>query len=159
MTKPTVKNNKNISQSEAIEKVNKHSTALEEEKKKRLKAENDLIKIKRDKYFKDQLKIWRRKNWIELILGIAAFIGGVLWMLFKSEWDMNKAMTLFGELNKNLLFSAILWLLGLIFSIVTLRSLVAKYRNHSNIKAFLDNLEKYDDNEYHEELNKREKRT
>lgn len=131
-------------QSEAIDKINKHSTALEEEQKKRLKAENELIKIKRDKYFKDKLKTWRKRNWIELIIGVSAFVGGVLWMMFKSEWDMNKAMTLFVELNKNLLFSALLWLGGLIFSIVTLRSLVDKYRNHSNIKAFLDNLEKHD---------------
>jgi hypothetical protein len=131
-------------QSEAIDKINKHSTALEEEQKKRLKAENELIKIKRDKYFKDKLKTWRKRNWIELIIGVSAFVGGVLWMMFKSEWDMNKAMTLFVELNKNLLFSALLWLGGLIFSIVPLRSLVDKYRNHSNIKAFLDNLEKHD---------------
>jgi hypothetical protein len=90
------------------------------------------------------LKTWRKRNWIELIIGVSAFVGGVLWMMFKSEWDMNKAMTLFVELNKNLLFSALLWLGGLIFSIVPLRSLVDKYRNHSNIKAFLDNLEKHD---------------
>ena len=131
-------------QSEAIDKVNKQSTVLEEEKKKRLKAENDLIKIKRDKYFKDKLKSWRRRNWVELVIGVCAFLGGIIWMMFKSEWDMNKAMTLFVVLNKNLLFSAVLWLGGLIFSIVTLRSLVDKYRNHSNIKSFLDNIEKHD---------------
>ncbi|MBS1751433.1 MAG: hypothetical protein JST63_16145 [Bacteroidetes bacterium] len=131
-------------QSTAIKTVNESTAQLDEEKRKRLKAENELIKIKRDKYFKDKLNTWRRRNWIELIIGISAFVGGVLWMMFKSEWDMNKAMTLFVELNKNLVFSAILWLAGLIFSIVTLRSLVDKYRNHSNIKAFLDNLEKHD---------------
>ena len=121
-----------------------HTVALEEEKKKRLKAENDLIKIKREKYIKDKLKTWRRRNWIELIIGVSTFVVGVLWMMSKSEWDMNKAMSLFVELNKNLVFSSLLWLAGLIFSIVTLKSLVDKYRNHSNIKAFLDNLEKFD---------------
>lgn len=131
-------------QTEAIDKVNQHSTALEEEKKKRLKAENILIKIKRDKYFNDKLKTWRRRNWIELIFGISAIVVSLFLMMLKSEWDMNKTMSLFVDLNNNLVFSAGLWLAGLIFSIVTLRSLVDKYRNHSNIKAFLDNLEKND---------------
>jgi hypothetical protein len=116
---------------------------LAEEKRKRLKAENELIKIKREAYFAKELKVWRSKNWIELIASIAIFIGGIMWMMFKSKWNMNKAMDLFIELNNNLLFSAALWLIGLVFSIVTLRSLVAKYRNHSNIKAFLDNNEKH----------------
>lgn len=135
--------NAKTSQSNTIKTVKDNTAQLEEEKRKRLKAENELIKIKRDAYFTRELKIWRRKNWIELIISITAFIGGVIWMMFKSEWDMNKAKILFIELNNNLLFSAALWLVGLVFSIVTLRSLVAKYRNHSNIKAFLDNIEKY----------------
>lgn len=130
-------------QSTAIKTVNESTAQLDEEKRKRLKAENELIKIKRDKYFKDKLNTWRRRNWIELIIGVTAFIGGLLWMLIKSDWNMETAKDLFIELNKNLIFSSLLWLAGLIFTGVTLSSLVAKYRNHSNIKAFLDNLEKY----------------
>lgn len=130
-------------QSVVIETVNKNNTELEVEKKKRLKAENDLIKIKRDKYFDEELKSWRRKNWIEFFISVITFICGLLWMSFKSDWNMNTAKELFIELNKNLIFSALLWLSGLIFTAVTLTSLVSKYRNHSNIKAYLDNLEKY----------------
>lgn len=130
-------------QSTAIKTVSESTAQLDEEKKKRLKAENDLIKIKRDGYFDGELTKWRRRNWIELFIGVAAFIGGLLWMLIKSDWNMETAKDLFIELNKNLIFSSLLWLAGLIFTGVTLSSLVAKYRNHSNIKAFLDNLEKY----------------
>lgn len=52
-------------------------------------------------------------------------------------------MELLKEYNKNLIFVSILWVSGLIFSVVFLNALVGKYRNHSNIKAFLDNIEKY----------------
>lgn len=129
---------------DAINKVNIHSAALEKEKRKRTKAENDLIKIKRDNYIKGRIYKWRRNNWFELGAWFLLFAVSLLWLFYISEWNITKVTDLVKALNRNILFTISVWLIGLIFSIVSLRSLVAKYRNHSNIKAFIENIEKFE---------------
>lgn len=129
---------------ETTSKENQSTAKVDNERMKRIKAENDLIKVNRDLYFKDKLYKWRRNNWLEFMIGILIFVSSLCWILSKSNWDAKIAMDLVRELNGNLIFSSVVWLAGLYFSIVSVRSLVAKYRNHSNIKAFLDNLEKFD---------------
>lgn len=119
-----------------------NTAQLEEEKKKRLKAENELIKVKRGIYLKGRKKKWRQSNWIELGAWFMLFIICVIYIFSKANWDIKTGADLIMDLNGNILFSILFWFLGLIFSIVSLKSLVAKYRNHSNIKAFLDNIEK-----------------
>jgi len=130
-------------QSEAIIKINQSTSELDLERNKRIKAENGLIKVKRDYFIQNKLSKWRRNNWIEFILGILVFAGCIFWIMYKSNWNGNTAMIMVKALNGNLIFTSIVWLAGLLFSIVSLRSLVAKYRNHSNIKAFIENIEKF----------------
>jgi hypothetical protein len=131
-------------QSSSIKSLNDYNAILTEEKRKRIKAENELIKIKRHKYIAKKVCKWRLKSWIELSICIVIIFLGLIWMLKQSDWNMGKAKDLFIQLNQNLIISLLLWFLSLIFSYVTLTNLAAKYRNQSNIKAFLDNLEKYE---------------
>jgi hypothetical protein len=131
-------------QSEAINKVNKSETALDEERQKRLKAENALIRIERESYLNKRIAKWRQKNWLELFGWSLLVLFSLLWVFYVSNWDLSKAIDLIKELKGNIVISGLLWLLGLVFSIVSLSSLVSKYRNHSNIKAFIDNIEKFE---------------
>ncbi|MFM2017339.1 MAG: hypothetical protein RL007_995 [Bacteroidota bacterium] len=128
---------------QAIEKVQQTSNELEQERKKRIKAENEAIKLKRDAYLQKQLQDWRRKNWMELGFWLIGLVVVLIWIFYNSGWDFNTAAKLIKELNQNILFSALIWVIGLFFSIVSLRSLVSKYRNHSNIKAFIENIERF----------------
>lgn len=140
-------------QSFSINSTKTNITKLNEEKAKRLKVENELIKLKRDAYIADKIWKWRKKNWIELLISIGIFIIGILYILIKSDWNMEKGKILFIELNKNILVSSLLWLIGLIFTTVTFTSLVAKYRNHSNINAFVSNVENNMPEEYYDKKN------
>lgn len=87
---------------------------------------------------------WRKKNWLGLLGWSLLVVLSLTWIFYVSDWDVSKAIYLIKELSGNIIISGLLWLLGLIFSIVSLSSLVSKYRNHSNIKAFIDNVEKFE---------------
>jgi len=134
----------NAIQSTPINQVIVNTAELEEERKKRLKAENELIKVKQELYLKERINKWRRSNWLELGAWFLIFIISIIYIFYKSDWDITKVTNLIKALNGNILFSILVWLVGLVFSIVSFRSLVAKYRNHSNIKAFIDKVEKYE---------------
>jgi hypothetical protein len=133
------KNNKQLSDL-PYDSYSKLKDDLKFERKIRLKAENDLIKINRDKYLSNKKFKWRLCNWIELIVIFLIFILFFLFLLFKSKWNIVNAMELYKSLNNYFIY--LFWLLELWFSIVSLKSLVAKYRNHSNIKAFMETIEK-----------------
>lgn len=132
-------------QKDAEDRVNKSKEDLDAEKKKRLKAENELIKVKRGLYLKESKYKWRRSNWFELGAWFLFLVICLLFIFYKSGWDIKNAGDLVKALNGNILFTILLWIIGLIFSIVSLRSLVAKYRNHSNIKAYIESIEMPDE--------------
>lgn len=109
-------------------------------KEKEIENEIKTRDKKREDFIKGKLKAWRRKSWIEFVITIIIILSGILWLMYKSNWDMNQLKELYSSLKLNILFTSFLSILSIIFSGVVIKTLFNKYRNHSNIKAFIDTL-------------------
>lgn len=105
-----------------------------------IRKENEIRELKRERYIKKQLLKWRKKSWIELGISLIFVILFLLWLLIKSNWDLGVATELFKSLKKNIIVSGILFLISTLFTLIIIRTLYNKYRNMSNIKAFIELL-------------------
>ena len=70
---------------------------------------------------------------------VVALIGIIL--LLKSNWQIDSANKLAHDFHTNFIISAVIFLLGAVFTGITIRTLFNKYRNHSNIEAYKNALE------------------
>lgn len=116
------------------------SKELENEKLLRRKDANRILAEKRDSYIDKQVKSWRKKTNIEIVLWIAIGLCGVIWLLALSEWNIKNAILNFEELESNILFSAVLTVAGFIFSAISFKKWYDKNHNHSNIENYKKGL-------------------
>lgn len=131
-------------QHEVVDRVLEKENELIVEKSKLRKTENELRKIKRETFINSKLRSWRLKNWFELGGWVGGFLFILIYILYLSNWEFSKALALIESMKQNVIISILVWFIVLIFSAVSLNSLVSKYRTHSNIKAFIDNLERFE---------------
>ena len=101
-------------------------------------AENKEMRI--DAWNKEQLFKWRKKSWIEFSLLLVVIVGLFIYLMIESEWDTSLAGKNFEELQSNFIISGFLALLSFVFTGVSIKTLIGKYRNHSNIQNFLKGL-------------------
>lgn len=94
----------------------------------------------RQNYIDEEIKTWRYKSWKELCYCflIILLIGVVI--LYISQWNISEAMNLVTKATENILISALISLIWLIFTGFVLKSIYDKYRNHSNIENFKKGL-------------------
>lgn len=109
---------------------------LEEEKKLRKKENNKRQLEKREQYIDGRVKKWRRNTNIELLGWLALFTLGILSLFGLADWKISNAVTLYTELNANMVFRSIVFLLGTVFSAITFKKWYGKYHNHSNIENY-----------------------
>ncbi len=114
-------------------KVNELETEL-------LKEKNKNREINRDKWISKELTKWRRKSWIEFFISILLFGLGILYILYHSDWNTKQSVEYFKSLNSNILISSLISIVVFIFSGITLKTLLGKYRNHSNIQNYIKGL-------------------
>ena len=60
--------------------------------------------------------------------------------MISSNWNVITAGVYFVELKSNFLVSGLLAILAFVFTGITTKTLVGKYRNHSNIQNYLKGL-------------------
>ncbi|WP_159523901.1 hypothetical protein [Sunxiuqinia indica] len=112
---------------------------------KELEKENQIREIKRSDLINKELSKWRKKSWIELSISLVIAVIGLFILLIKSNWSLSLATELFISFKSNILISFLLFFAATIFSAIIIRTLFNKYRNMSNIKAFIDLLNIPDD--------------
>jgi hypothetical protein len=122
------------------EKIKGLEEEKEEERNKRLEIENKLIDEKREKWIAKQLKIWRRRSWIEISIFIFLLVFGIFYIFYISDWSFGTVSKKISDLQANALVSSGISLISLIFTMVSLNSLISKYRNYDNIKSYIDLL-------------------
>ena len=86
------------------------------------------------------MKKWRNKTWKEFIILTIVFFIGLSYILFQSNWEINKAIEYVKNLNSNVLISTFISAVIFIFNAITIKTLFGKYRNHSNIKSYIEGL-------------------
>lgn len=111
---------------------------LDASKAREIEKENTIRELKREQLIEKQLKKWRGKSWLELIISISLAVIAILVLLYFSDWNINQATILFTSLKTNIIISFILTLFAVVFSGVVIKTLFNKYRNTSNIKSFIE---------------------
>lgn len=125
-----------------IVKENDSSTSkVSDLEKELLKEKNSNIEVKRNQWINNELKKWRRKTWIEFFIITSIMIVGIIYVLYKSDWNFTNAIAYFTVLKSNSIISGLITLLLLIFNTITIKTLFGKYRNHSNIKSYREGLQ------------------
>lgn len=109
-------------------------------KKQITKRENEGREELRDKFYNQKLSRWRLKSWVEFVLSILLLIFPLLYICYQSEWNLSKSITALKNLEENYWISLALTIAGIIFTKITLPTLLGKYRNHSNINSYKSNL-------------------
>lgn len=106
-----------------------------------LRLENEIRQEKRKKFINGKIKRWRLLGWIEVSVCLCIFTSVIVYFLYKNDWSLEQASVQIGKAKENIIFSGLLFIGGLFVNGVSIKSLVDKYRNHSNIKAFKEGIE------------------
>jgi len=123
-----------------INDKNKSDSKVTDLESKLLIEKNKNREIKRDKWIQKQLIKWKEKSWIEFSVFILLFVLGIIYILYHSNWNYINAVEYFKNLNSNIIVSGLVSLTLFVFSGITLKTLLGKYRNHSNIQNYLKGL-------------------
>lgn len=105
-----------------------------------LQEKNTNREILRRNWKEKELKKWRDKTWKEFIILTIVFFIGLIFILFQSNWEINKAIEYVKNLNSNVLIGTFISAVIFIFNAITIKTLFGKYRNHSNIKSYIEGL-------------------
>ncbi len=105
-----------------------------------LKEKNAKREILRNDWRKNELKKWRKKTWIEVGILSLIFILGICYVSYLSNWELNKTIEYTKSMNSNILISTIISALSFLVNGVIIKTLIDKYRNHSNINNYISGL-------------------
>ena len=94
----------------------------------------------REKFYKEKLAKWRMNSWIEFIISILILISPFIILLYQSSWNLTEVLYSLKKLEENIWISFFITVVGIICTKVTLPTLVGKYRNHSNINSYKNNI-------------------
>lgn len=130
--------------SKGIDKIvsekNNSNSKVSELEKELLREKNANREILRNAWRKKELKKWRTKTWIEFAILSLVFAFGICYISFLSNWELNKTIESIKTLNSNILISSLISIILFIFNALTIKTLIDKYRNHSNINNYISGL-------------------
>ncbi|MEQ8811320.1 MAG: cell envelope integrity protein TolA [Imperialibacter sp.] len=106
-----------------------------------LREKNAARAVRRADYIRQQVSKWRKRSWIEFVIGVCVFLVTVLILFYIADWDFNGMMVLTRDLQSNVLISWVVSIVGFLFTSITITTIVGKYRNHSNIENFKKGLD------------------
>lgn len=112
------------------------NSELEKEKLHRKKDENKRRVAQKETYIDNQVTQWQRKTNHELLIWLAIFILGLIYFLWSSNWDLSQACIEYLKLQKNIIFSSLISILGFIFTAITIKKWYDKNHNFSNIENY-----------------------
>ena len=121
------------------EKTNSEATVTKLESEL-LKEKNKNREINRDKWIKKELTKWRRKSWRGFCIAILLFGLGIIYILYRSNWNIAQSVEYFKNLNSDILVTSLMSIAVFIFSGIILKTLIDKYTNHSNIQNYIKGL-------------------
>lgn len=118
------------------------SSLKEEIIKKENEINNQKRKIERDLFINKQLSKWRLMDWIFLIIYlIVAFIINIYY-LNQNNFDLKASLLMIlSDYKSNPIISVFMTIFVAIFNIYIFRSLYDKYKNHSNIKSYIEKID------------------
>ena len=123
-----------------VQDKNNSNSKVTELQSELLIEKNKNREIQRDEWIRKQLTKWRRKSWVEFFLLVFLFGLGILYIFYHSKWAFAKAIEYIKILNSSIISSSLVSLALFIFSGITLKTLLGKYRNHSNIQNYIKGL-------------------
>lgn len=130
--------------SKSIDKIvsekNNSNSKVSQLEKELLAEKNANREILRIDWRKNELKKWRMKSWVEFIILSLIFVFGICYISYLSNWELNKTVESIKTLKSNILISALISFLIFIFNAITIKTLIEKYRNHSNINNYISGL-------------------
>ncbi|MCZ8145172.1 hypothetical protein [Flavobacterium sp.] len=130
--------------SKGIDKIvsekNNSNSKVSQLEKELLIEKNANREILRIAWRKNELRKWRMKTWIEFIILSLIFVFGICYISYLSNWELNKTVESIKTLNSNVLISTLISIIIFIFNALTFKTLIDKYRNHSNINNYISGL-------------------
>lgn len=105
-----------------------------------IKEKNANREILRKTWKENELRKWRNQTWKEFIVLTLIFFIGLGYIFYQSNWETSTALEYIKNLKSNIVISAIISIVIFIFNAITIKTLFGKYRNHSNIKSYVENL-------------------
>lgn len=109
---------------------------IELERKKRITEENKRRREKRDDYLDKMLTKWRTTTNYELLVWVLIVLVSMFSILWFTQWDYKKAIELYEQLKSNVIISSLLFLVGTVFSALTLKKWYDKNHNYANIENY-----------------------
>ncbi len=105
------------------------------QEKKRQKEKN------RKEYIENKVITWRQKTNRELIGWLVGAIFGIIAILWKSEWDIEIAISKYKDLQSDFIIGNILLLIAFVFTGITFKKWYDKNHNFSNIENYKKGIE------------------
>ena len=106
-----------------------------------IKDKKQQINNEREIYINSQVKIWRRKTNYELLYWLIALLICILLILWKGNWNLINAISLYKELQADFIYGNVILLFVFVFTGITFKKWYDKNHNHSNIENFKKGLE------------------
>jgi hypothetical protein len=123
-----------------VSEKNNSNSKVSQLEKELLTEKNANREILRIDWRKNELKKWRMKSWVEFIILSLIFVFGICYISYLSNWELNKTVESIKTLKSNILISTLISFLIFIFNSITIKTLIEKYRNHSNINNYISGL-------------------
>jgi|GEM_PF-6007228 len=127
---------------QAILELNKE---IEKQKGHLKSEENKRREIQLEIFIDKSVEKWRKKTNKEVLICIGIFVAGLIYFFWSTGWDISAADEMYRSLQKNIIFSSIISLIGFVFSWYYLKQWYDKNHNHSNIENFKKGLKIPDD--------------
>ncbi|MFT6502919.1 MAG: hypothetical protein ACJASQ_003051 [Crocinitomicaceae bacterium] len=127
--------------SEGIDSLIQENESKENQlKSKLLNVQNVNRELFRDAWVSKKISRWRRRTWIELCIILFLFVILSIILVSQYNWDIPR---LFEKIKKgeiSFVWSFMISSLFFIFNAITIKTLLGKYRNHSNIQNYVKAL-------------------
>ena len=118
--------------------IDKLSNELEREKTEKYEILQKLKAENREKFIENEIVKWKNKSLNYLFYCGLVLICSFIYFLYLAEWQIENFKNVYENYKNNFLITALITIVGFIFTFFILWDFRGKYYNHSNIKAFKD---------------------
>lgn len=119
-------------------KIDNLSNELEKERKEKNEILKNLVTKNREKFIENEIAKWKNKSLMQLMYCGIVMICAITYFLYLAEWKIDNCIYVYENYKNNLLITALITIVGFVFTFFILWDFRGKHYNHSNIKAFKD---------------------
>ncbi|MCT4665466.1 MAG: hypothetical protein N4A45_09565 [Flavobacteriales bacterium] len=120
--------------------INQKKIETKQLKSDLIKEKNEIRRIKREAWIKEQVSKWRNKSWFLFFISLAIFIGIGTYLLYMSDWNIDNAILRFESWQSDFIIGNLLSILSFAFMAIVLYLIKDKYWNYGNIKSYKSEL-------------------